>query len=166
MAEPNEHGRATDGEEDDRSRPAPLLEISSTVKDAVAQDYITIDGEPYDFINLEALSIRERTVLTELIKRIVALWEQGSNGDLNETEQNELRSRMRKVVRFALPSLNAATLRKISDRAVEDIAGCFLLSTFERMPYPLATMVRLQKFGGRMSSLGSSGSTAETRSGG
>lgn len=138
MAQPNE-GTAN-------GRRSPLLSISSTVREPVAQDYITIDEEPYDFVQLDALGLTERTEIAQLVERVVTLWSQSQEGSLNKTEEQELKSRNRKLVRLVLPSLAAATLTKVekaNPRAIEDIVGCFLLSTLDSSHYPLETMRRM-----------------------
>ena len=167
MTESNKKDRATTPptEEED----APLLTISSLVKPTA---HIDIDGRNYHFVNLDAIGIRQRQIIADLLTETFDLGGRSVDKPLTKQQEATYDEKLRELALLILPKLTSKQLGTghgkdgLGTGHLSDIAVAFFVSSGESVPDKLELTKRMQNLvsslpnpTGVKSSQGSRGST-------
>lgn len=165
MAQPT--GTATD------SDARPLLDLRTIEK----VEFIDIDGERHDLINLDALPLRERSRISELfmscmelIVRDGAAVNDPKSKPLTRKQERELSGQVKALLPLLVPALKAETIGALNEAQRQEIVLAFFVlriesaersSAMERMATVVNAMLTRPSIGAN-TSRGSNGSTAAT----
>lgn len=155
MAEPKS-GRANNN-----NGSKPLLDLSTL--DVV--EYINIDGKRYEFVNIEALPLRQRIPIANAAGDCIKLLAEAMNATeakpLSAAKEKKLDKSVTAAVRLIVPGIPPAVLDKLNSVQKQDIVTAFLFTRRERAGNAevIARMVGTQSTGVGLSQ-DSSGSTA------
>lgn len=160
MAEPKGTGRAQQPDDE------PLLRLSTL--DTVRP--IEIDGERYDFVNLDALPIRRRQEIANLLVstvQTILLTYREDTKPLTRKREKALQDDISTLVRWLLPKLPARVFDALSSTMREDIVVAFFSERSKRIGGALLREIAMpqtsERSTGASGSRGSNGSTAASR---
>lgn len=173
MAESKEPDRATPLANTEEE---PLLRISSLSKPTAHID-IEFGGDgkfiSYHFVNLDAIGIRQRQEIADLLSESFKLGGDSVNRKLSKSENVQYEKALRKLTLLILPKMTAKKMGDGSDPEeglgqghLSDIAVAFFVSSGESVPDRIELTERMQNLAnslpsqtGEKSSQGSRGST-------
>lgn len=156
----------------------PLLRISSLSKPTAHID-IEFDGNgkfiPYHFVNLDAIGIRERQMIADLLNEAFDLGTQSVAKKLSRKDNAKYEAALRKLTLLILPKMTAQKMGDgtnpeigLGQGHLADIAVAFFVSSGESVPDRIKLTEKMQELAdslpsqtGARSSRGSRGSTSQ-----
>lgn len=127
---------------------APLLSISSLSKPTA---YIDIDKKKYPFVNLDAIGLRERQAIADLLTETFDLGGMSIEKKLTKKQEATYDEKLRKLCFLILPTITRKTVGTLKEQDglgtghLADIAVAFFVASGESVPDKLELTKRMEK---------------------
>lgn len=122
MAQPKGTAKPTGGEK-------PLLNLSTFDK----VDFIIIDDDPYDLVNLDVLPVHDRLKIGEEYGAALELIIKEFDKPLSKKKERDLAAMVKALTKKIVPDIPAAILDKLHDHKRREIVLSFFAVRTERM---------------------------------
>ncbi len=140
--------RATKTPQPDEEQDAPLLSISSLSK---RTEHIDIDGDDFFFVNLDAVGIRERQTIFDLLTETFNLGGKSVDKRLTKAEAARYDTKLRELTLLILPTMTKKRMgtgkpdEGLGTGHLSDIAVAFFVSAGESVPDRIELTKRMEK---------------------